>query len=362
MTTVAARRARHGVGAKSEVQVTSPAPRSVWEAVIADDPDALVSQTPAWTETICRLGGYEDVSRLYEFPSGRRLVLPMLRRRLLPGLLALEASFPMSWGVGGIVAPGGARRGEVAAVLSNLCGRRVVRTSLRPNPLHAEAWDASLPPGAVAIPRLAHVLSLEGGFARVWKERFKGKARTAVRKAERSGLTVERDTSGRLVPVLYELFERSVERWAAQQNEPRALALARAHRRDPRRKFELMAALLDGACHIWVAWAQGQAAAAMLVLQGANASYTRGMMDKSLATPTRANDLLQQLAIEQACVDGCRHYHMGESGSSRTLAQFKTSFGASACPYSQIHLERLPITAVDRRGRAAVKRIIGFRD
>jgi hypothetical protein len=334
----------------------------LWESVLAADPNALVSQTPAWTDLMHRFGGYDDASRLYELPTGRQLVVPMVRRRHFPSPLAPEASLPMSWGMGGIVAPGGVQRADVAAVLSDLARRKVARTSLRPNPIQAEMWNASVPPPAIVVPRLAHVLALEGGFARVWKERFTGTARTAVRKAQRSGLTVERDTSGRLVPVLYQLFERSVERWAQQQHEPRALALWRANRRDPRRKFELMATTLRGACHIWVAWADGRPAAAIVVLQGANASYTRGMMDKELAGPTRANYLLHQLAIEEACLEGCRHYHMGETGSSASLGQFKTRFGADPCRYAQYHLERLPITTLDRGARGVVKRIIGFRD
>jgi lipid II:glycine glycyltransferase (peptidoglycan interpeptide bridge formation enzyme) len=286
----------------------------------------------------------------------------MVRRRHLPGALAVEASFPPAWGMGGIVAPGGMRPGDAAAVLTDLAARPVVRTSLRPNPLDAEMWAAARPPGTVVVPRLAHVLALDGGFARVWRDRFKGEARTAVRKAERSSLTVERDTSGRLVPVVYDLFQRSVARWAEQQREPAALARWRAHRRDPRRKFELIAEALGERCHIWVAWTQGRPAAAILVLQTRNAHYTRGMMDKALAGPTRANYLLHSLAIEEACNAGCRHYHMGETGSSASLAQFKTRFGAHPHPYAEHHLERLPITTFDRRTRQAVKRIIGFRD
>jgi lipid II:glycine glycyltransferase (peptidoglycan interpeptide bridge formation enzyme) len=123
-----------------------------------------------------------------------------------------------------------------------------------------------------------------------------------------------------------------------------------------------MARTLGEACRVWVAWAEGQPAAAILVLQGTNAHYTRGMMDKDLAGPTRANYLLHQLAIEDACNAGCRHYHMGETGSSSSLAQFKTRFGALPHRYAEYHLERLPITAFDRRARTVVKRIIGFRD
>lgn len=347
---------------REATQVRSPAPREIWEATLASDPNALAFQTPSWLDCVCAFDGYEDASRLYELPGGRRLVLPLVRTRNLPARLRTETSLPPTWDPGGVVATGGIRIGDAERVLDDLADRPVLRTSVRPSSLVAAAWATAQRPGVVAVPRLAHVLELEGGFGRVWKDRFAGTARTAVRKAERSDLTVERDTSGRLVPVMYELFERSFHRWARKQHEPLALARWRRRRRDPIEKFELIARTLGEACRIWVAWRAGEPAAAILVLQGANASYTRGMMNKELAGPTRANYLLHRLAIEEACDAGCFHYDMGESGSSESLAQFKTRFGARPQPYAEYHLERLPITTLDRHARGLVKRVIGFRD
>jgi hypothetical protein len=349
-------------GRQAVVGVTSPAPRDVWEEVFLSDPTALVTHTHTWLDFVCTAGDYADASRLYELPVGRRLVLPMVRRRHLPGSLAAEASFPPGYGMGGLLAPGGIQAADAKAVFSDLAGRDVVRTSLRPNPLNGHALAAARPPGVVVVPLLAHVLSLEGGFQVVWKNRFKGEARTAVRKAERSRLTVERDTSGRLVPVLYELYERSLDRWAHQHGEPRALARWRGHRADPRKKFELMAQALGDSCRIWVAWRDGRPAAAILVLQGMNATYSRGMMDKELAGPVRANHLLHRLAIEEACTAGCRYYHMGESAFSASLMQFKGTFGARACAHAEYHVEQVPITALDRQARSLIKRAIGFRE
>jgi lipid II:glycine glycyltransferase (peptidoglycan interpeptide bridge formation enzyme) len=234
--------------------------------------------------------------------------------------------------------------------------------SLRPGPLDAGAWALAAYSSTAVVPRVAHVLELDGGFERVWKTRFTGRARTSVRKAERSGLSVERDTSGKLVPVAYELFERSIDRWASQHHEPLALARWRHRHRDPIRKFELIAETLGEACRIWVAWRGTKPAAAALVLQGANASYARGMMDKDLAGPTCANYLLQRLAIEEACESGCRYYDMGETGRSDALALFKTSFGARPYPYAEYQIERIPITRFDRCARRLVKRVVRFRD
>jgi hypothetical protein len=343
-------------------QVTSPAPREVWQDLLKSDREALPDQTPAWLDCICKMGGYEDASRLYQTPEGRQLILPMVRRRGLPAALTTEASLPHAWGIGGLVASGTISAEEVVAVFADLAGRSVLRTCIRPNPLVAETWASAQPPGVIAVPRLAHVLDLEGGFEGVWTKRFSSNTRRKMRKAERSGLVVECDTSGRLVPVFYDLLQRSFDRWARQQREPRALARWRGRRRDPLHKFQTIAQMLGDACHIWVACLDRQPAAAILVLQGANAHYTRGAMNKELAGPTFANYLLHRLAIKDACRAGCRYYHMGESGSSASLAHFKTRFGARAYPYAEYRLERLPITSVDAQLRRLVKRLIGFKD
>lgn len=341
--------------------VITPAPRDAWRELYRGDPNAMLYHSPDWIDLLCATGDYQDCSRLYELNGGRLAVLPMVRDRLIGGLRR-ESSLPLGWGMGGLLAPGGVRASDISAVLTDLGSRRVPQISLRPDPLTGPAWAAARPRRAVTIPRLAHVLDLEGGFDHVWSKRFTGGARTAVRKAERSGLTVECDTDGRLLPVHYRLFERSLERWAGQQHEPRWLARWRGHRRDPLARLTATARSLHGACRLWVAWLDGEPAASLLVFQGPNANCARGAMDKALAGPTRANYLLHRLAIEDACAAGCRYYHMGESGASQALAQFKTRFGARPYPSAEYHLETVPLTSVDRALRSVVKRAIGFVD
>lgn len=343
------------------VKVTSPAPRDAWRDILESSAAGLVTQTPDWLDSICAVDGCEDASRLYETSDGRQLVLPVVRRRL-PGRLSTQASLPSNWGIGGLVGRDAVRPQDVATVTADLAGLPDLRTSIRPNPLDGPAWAAGCLSSAIAAPRTAHVLDLEGGFDTVWSKRFAALTRTGVRKAERSGLIVECDTTGRLVPVFYRLFSLSVARWARQQHEPLFLAAWRARRRDPVEKFQHLARALGDAFRIWVAWRDGKPAATILVLQGANAHYTRGAMDKELAGPVSANDLLHKLAIEEACRAGCRYYHMGETGTSASLARFKARFGARPYPYAEYRLERLPITKADNLVRGFGKRLIRFKD
>jgi lipid II:glycine glycyltransferase (peptidoglycan interpeptide bridge formation enzyme) len=197
-------------------------------------------------------------------------------------------------------------------------------------------------------------------YGDVWKTRFTGSARTNVRKAERSQLTIEKDTTGRLLPVFYGLYELSIDRWAGGNRVQQRLARWQAHRRDPLRKLERIADHLGDDCSVWVAWHQGQPAASVILVRGSSTSYTKGAMNKDLAGPTRANYILHKLAIEDACDRRCSYYHMGDTGNSRPLAQFKTRLGAAAYPYSEFHVETLPITRVERSLRDAARRIVGF--
>ena len=357
-----------GTGDRTARLLASPAPREEWLDLLGADPEALPFQHPDWTTAVLETSGGRDASRLYQLPSGVRAVLPAVARPALPGgrraRSLLLASQPFGWGMGGLVVPSHDLAPEdVRAVFADLRTSGALLAAVRPAPRRGAAYRAAGLRGAIPVPHTAHVLDLAGGFATVWEKRFMGKARRAVRKAERLGVTVEWDDSGRLVPVFDELYRRSVQRWAEQQHEPVWLASARAHRNDPARKFASVAAALGSACRVWIASVEGQPAAAMITLhQGEHAVYWRGAMDKEVAGPARANDLLHRLAIERAISEGARHYHWGDSAPGSGLAQFKESFGAVPIPYDEYRLERLPLTRTDAALRGAVKRILHHQD
>jgi hypothetical protein len=341
--------------------VTTPAPRDAWDEIAAQDPDALVTQTPAWTDCVCGVSGMRDVSRLYDFGGGRRLVLPLVRAGGRPARAAREASLGPAWGFGGLLGER-PRVEEVGSVLADLRTQPALQVRVRPNPLHHATWSAARPQGIVRLERRAHAIDLRDGFDEVWKRRFSSRARNHVRRAVRAGVRVQLDTRGEHVAIFHQLFMRSVERWAQRSHEPLRLARWRAARRDPEQKLHRLLSDLGDQSRLWVAWVGQRPAAAILVLQGANAHYTRGAMDVEVAGPARANYLLHREAIEDACRAGCSTYHMGETGSSGSLAQFKEAVGAQAHPYAEYVAERLPLTRIDRGVRAAVKRAVGFRD
>ncbi|HYH32104.1 MAG TPA: GNAT family N-acetyltransferase [Pseudonocardia sp.] len=342
------------------MRVRPRAPRDQWRAVLADDPLALPDHTPEWVDAVCAGGPFTDATRLYEFADGRRFVLPLVRRTGLGGVAGQLWSLPRSWGAGGLAGPH-LDADVVRAVVDDLASLPAVRVVVRPDPLRAEWQTIAEHPKVHVSPKRAHVLDLSGGLDAV-RARLAPLTRRNLRTAERLGVRVEVDRDGRLLPVYHRHYDLSVDRWAAKQNEPLALARWRAARRDPVGKFDVVAAHMGEAFRHYVAYDGDTPAASIIVLFGRTACYARGAMDRDVAAPVRANDLLQWTAIQDACAAGCTYYHLLETGGSESLARFKERLGAASVDYCDYRIERLPVTRADKTLRTAVKKVIGFRD
>lgn len=338
--------------------VVTPAPRDVWHALMQTDVDAVQYQSPELTQAACATGRYVDASRLYVTGSGARFVLPLLRPADRPRWACVAASMPPAWGIGGLLGSEPVTLPVLQAILDDLHGLGYLGVQIRPNPLHAELWAAASP--GVTTPRRAHVVDLSGGFDDVWM-RFSRHGRKIVRKAERS-VDIQFDTTGRLLPVYYAMYEDSIQRWARKQHEPLELALWRAGRRDPIAKLERITDALGEACRIGVASINGQAVSSILVLEGQNANCIRSAMYADLIGNSGAGELLHKHAIEHAIKAGCGVYHLGESGNSTSLSRYKEKLGAVAYDYGDYRLETIPNIRMERAAKHIVKALIGFKD
>jgi hypothetical protein len=334
----------------NKFQVISPAPRDAWKDILRDDANALIYQTPEWTDAACSTGQFTDDSRLYETSDGRCWLLPMLRSKRPAFGLATESSVPSGWGQGGLLANKALTPEDIQMVYDDLAGQPVMRTLISPNPLLADVWEQGMPTGVPSIPRISHILDLEGGFEKVWSERIESKTRTAIRKAERSDLTVDWDASGKYIPIFYDMFMQWAERRGRERRIPARVARWSNRQRDPLQRFESIARHLGDACRVYVAWLDGQSvAASILLIHGQNAFTYRSTSIRELAHPVRANDLVQSQMIQDACSIGCRYLYRGESGGVASLMRYKSGLGAKPVAFKDYSIERLPITAASRQ-------------
>ena len=328
----------------SGVRVVSPAPREVWRRVLAADPGAVATQTPEWSDCLGTARGFVDASRLYQFPDGRTLVLP-LAGRVWAGVRVAEESLPYGCGYGGVLVPGGRLTArDVATVLADLARRPVIRAGVVPMPLRSPIWQAAASPSVRRVPYLTQILDLEGGFEAVWRGRYRSAVRRHVRRAGRMSLDVYRDPS-RGVEAFTVLYRAAIDRWAGVRGQPRWVAHALAKRRRHVDHLAAAVAALGDACAIWSAYRGGEPVAACVVLHGGrHAVGWLSANNRELARETGATYLVSSLAIEAACAAGARYFHMGESDPGSGVERHKAQFGATAVDYQALWIERLPVT------------------
>jgi hypothetical protein len=349
---------------ESGLIITSPVLRDVWETALKSDSGAVVTQSLPWRDCVLAGGRYADLSRLYEFPSGRRVVLPLVRRRGVPTATAVVSSWPRTWSPGGPICPDGpVSTAEAAAVLADVSAMRALVTELR---LRHDARDPWLTANswfhAEAVPWW--IIDLTGGAGDVWERKFRGSVRRAIRKAERSGVDVESGRSGRLLGEFCELHRKSVIRWAHTQHGPVWLTRRRRAADTNPGRLALVAGRFGADCTTWVARYRDRPVAARIVLRsGAYAKGWQAAMDTDLAASLGGvSQLLDWLTIKDACDDGYRYFDLGFARPGSSVGGYKQRLGAELQYNSTLRAERVPLSAAMNLPAELAKKAIGFRD
>lgn len=357
-------RLRHAGGLPAPT-VTSPAPRDAWESALKSDANALVTQSLPWRDALFASGKYRDVSRLYEFRSGRRILLPLAQRRLRPEAAAVVSSWPSPWAVGGPISEDGrVSPAEASAVLSDVARLPAVAAEVKLRHDADQAW-LSAARGFNAEATNCWMLDLGRGASDVWENKFRSSVRRAIRKAERSGLVIEVDRTGKLLDVFFDLYQKSVQRWAAMQHAPMWLTGRRLAPTTNPARLDVVARSFGADCMTWVARSKGgEPVASLIVLRaGLYAKAWQAAMDKELSGPLGGvSQLLDWMAVQDACQHGYRYYDLGYATPGTSLGGYKERLGADLVFHHELRHERVPLQAARQLSREAVKKAIGFRD
>jgi len=306
------------------------APPDGWADLCARDGHSGLFLRPEWMTVVCRADPEFRPGWLAVETGGKLVGLWPFTTARRKGFSEV-VSLPFGSHGGPILdpsaGPGTAR--ELAAGFRNLAGKPgVVRFEATVFGASADltaALDTEL--GAWARPFHTHVIDLTGGFDRLWTDAYDKESRTCVRKSERAGVEVAVETGPEAVDALYAMYLANSREWSESAPYTRAA-------------LEAALDVLGDDARIWMARLRGEPLVGNLTL------YDRGRTaypwiagSSPEARAVRANHLLNDRMLRDACARGFRTWNFGGSAGNPGIEAFKESLGAERRPVLRYYHE-----------------------
>ncbi len=295
---------------------------------------------PHWLDALSRAYPRFHPRHLVLYEDGRSAgVLPVVETLRLRGFGAEVVSLPFGSYGGPVLAPGvdieGARL-LVRAYRRFIDRRRVFRhdlTAFEVPEAVGRVLNEEL--GDLRVPDRTWLIDLDRKASARW-DSYEGRARTAVRKARKSGVTAGIETGSEAVDVFFELH--------------RAQSLTRANSwHHAREALAAVVEALGADAQIWVARHEGRPVCAALVVvrPGREAHpWLTGAIPAS--RPLNAFQYLVHEAMEHAAENGCRLWNFGPSAGSESVEYFKTGFSGRWEPLMKYYREASWVPVVRR--------------
>lgn len=274
-----------------------------------------------------------------DYSDGTTLLWPLVKiRRRVPSL-SIASGMPLGLEGRPIPLAGSPESAHLEALFEALdgCGRLAVFGGMGGSP----------PATGVVSTDSTHSLDLTLGYEEIWAHRFPAKTRNMCRKAERSGLTVARESGEEAVTAYQALYRASASGWGYEE---------------PPYPDGLFASLL--ACEhaeLWLARSENQVVAGAVMLRGStDLLYWSGAMDREFRHLAPSNALIRAV-IEDACGRRLAHLDFGSSRGLSGVEAFKRSFGAELHEYRSVVLMTQRYRHLERAQRKAGRLRLGSR-
>ena len=295
-----------------KIEYTDNVSEQKWDEIVRNSGNSYFFHTPAWAKILEKTYGYRNATRLYEI-EGNEVLLPMMKRKKY-GFYSYNS---MPLGYGGIFSVSNIPSETLKKLLKDIVGGRhlLFRLSLPPF-FSLSIQEDSIIRQVNSEWNYTHVLSLEGGFEYLWKNKFNRKNRNAIRKAEKSGVEILNENSLQNIREYYKLYAESSKRWGYKK-PPHPLKLYENICKFGSLHVRLRVAIKD----------DNTIAGLVNLYYGKNVFYWGSVLLEEYAGDRPANLLLKD-SIEQACNEGYKYYNFGASGNLEGVRKFKESFGA----------------------------------
>jgi serine/alanine adding enzyme len=292
---------------QAELTVTAATPedREIWERYVDSRHDEAGYHAWDWQEVFARAFGHESIYLIARRGGEVTGVLPLVEiKSLLFGHTLTSLPF---LNYGGVLADDVASgQALVAASRREAVARHCRHVELR----HVEAQFPDLP-------CKQHKVSMRLPLAEGLWDRLDRKVRNQVRKAEKSGLTVERG-GGELVDDFYAVFARNMRDLGTPVYS--------------RRLFEEVFRVFPDRATMHVVRLEGRPIAAGVTYRTPRMTqlpWASSIRDYNALCP---NTLLYWDAIQSAAAAGCDVFDMGRSTPNEGTFRFKQQWGAEPLP------------------------------
>lgn len=299
-----------------------------WLDFLKECDSATFFHTPYWYKVWKAYAGYNYEARVYEFPDGRQILLPLAWWRIKKGLLKRMVSSPAGT-YGGWIAKKAVDREDAIAILDSL-KKEFNQIDIRLN------WLDGIQEQPVC-----KSVKLVTDFTQVIFLRKKADFRSVLKKWTKGHISAANRGLKGPMEVLPAFDKESVEAYFLTYQESLARWGSKATSKYGKKIFEYIFDLVPVKYfRLWLAKADGDLAYGCLCFYFNNhVVYWHGA-GKAVFFNLKPAHLLQYRIIEDAMASGYWWYDFNPSGGHEGVVRFKKGFGAEFCIANSIRLEK----------------------
>lgn len=280
-----------------------------WIAILKKCPTATIFATPSWIEIVNKTYGYKDVTKLFIFEDGQKVLLPLMQTRNILGIFSQYLSVPF-YNYGGLFSAREISEDRVSQIFNALKGLTTRSVILCPHPLSRVKYPEKYKGDKYST----HILDLSVGFERIWKGYKDNDQARKARKARKEGITIKSGETLDDFRTYYEMYLDSAKRWGLSNPQPWAL-------------YENLYKFGGDMLKLWIAQLSDKTIAGIILgYFNKNVIYWGGSFYFNYGT-YRPNNLLHIEAIKDACEKDYKIYDFLPSGGIRGVEKFKETFG-----------------------------------
>lgn len=283
-----------------------------WLEILEKCPDATFFATPEWAEVVEKTYDYKNVTKLFVFEDGQKVLCPLVRTNKVYGIFSQHLSVPFH-NYGGFFSNEEISEIKVEKIIKYLTNGLTMGVTICPHPLSRVKYPAEY----IADKYSTHILDLIQGFEYIW---FEYEDKDQARKARKEGVTIRLGETINDFRIYDEMYSDSAKRWGLKECQPLKL-------------YENLYNLGSNRINLWLARHNEKDIAGIIlgyfneivVYWGGAFLYEYGRL--------RPNNLLMIEAIKDACEKGYRYFDFLPSAGIEGVEKFKENFGAEKHEY-----------------------------